>query len=193
MRTFVKAIAADAVLMGSVGRPQMGWPAVRKSAPSAVFCGCARNMGVYANLRPALCFDCLEGCFHLEARDRGGPGHPDCARTDGGVYFGETKETTTLADGQKARRRYRRLYHQPKSSGFCAGRLSRWRGLRGNKVHSAEKFQRLMVHGVKKIVGRKSSPPCTSAITATWNCTISRPTTPPCSCCSNPKQFARAW
>ena len=57
--TFVKAIAADAVLLGSVGGPKWDGLPFEKRAERGLL-RIRKDMGVYANLRPALCFDALK-------------------------------------------------------------------------------------------------------------------------------------
>src|ERR1041384_3201893 len=52
------AIDADAVLMGSVGGPKWDGLPFEKRAERGLL-RVRKDMGVYANLRPALCFDAL--------------------------------------------------------------------------------------------------------------------------------------
>ncbi len=59
------AIAADAVLMGAVGGPK--WAGVpRQSRPEAGLLRLRKEMQVFANLRPALCFDALADASSLK-------------------------------------------------------------------------------------------------------------------------------
>jgi 3-isopropylmalate dehydrogenase len=98
--TLAKAKAADAVLFGAVGgykwdnlpftdRPEQGLLRLRK------------ELGLFANLRPALVFPALVDASSLK---------PDLVRgldilivreLTGGVYFGEPRGITTLSDGQE--------------------------------------------------------------------------------------------
>ena len=98
--TFVKAIAADAVLMGSVGGPKWDGLPFEKRAERGLL-RVRKDMGVYANLRPALCFDALKDASTLKPEIVSGLDILIVRELMGGVYFGEPKETTTLPDGQK--------------------------------------------------------------------------------------------
>ena len=58
-------LAADAVLMGAVGGPK--WAGVaRHLRPEAGLLRLRKSMDVYANLRPALCFDALADASSLK-------------------------------------------------------------------------------------------------------------------------------
>ena len=129
-----------------------------RSAPSAACCASARIWSVYANLRPALCFDALKDASTLKPEIVSGLDILIVRELMGGVYFGEPKETTTLADGQKravdtgvyttseiAARLPRRLRH---------GAPARQQGAQRRKVQC---------HGHGRVVEGSRSPSCTSA------------------------------
>jgi len=98
--TIETALTADAVLMGAVGGPQ--WAnAPRDKRPEAGLLGLRKAMGVYANLRPALCFDALAGGSALKAEIVAGLDIMIVRELTGGVYFGEPRGIETLADGQR--------------------------------------------------------------------------------------------
>ena len=142
--TFVKAIAADAVLMGSVGGPKWDGLPFEKRAERGLL-RVRKDMGVYANLRPALCFDALKDASTLKPEIVSGLDILIVRELMGGVYFGEPKETTTLADGQK-RAVDTGVYTTSEIERVCRVAFEMAR-LRGNKVHSAEKSN-VMVTGV---------------------------------------------
>ena len=98
--TIETALAADAVLMGAVGGPQWAG-APRDKRPEAGLLGLRKAMGVYANLRPALCFDALAGGSALKAEIVAGLDIMIVRELTGGVYFGEPRGIETLADGQR--------------------------------------------------------------------------------------------
>ena len=98
--TIETALAADAVLMGAVGGPQWA-SAPRDKRPEAGLLGLRKAMGVYANLRPALCFDALAGGSALKAEIVSGLDIMIVRELTGGVYFGEPRGIETLADGQR--------------------------------------------------------------------------------------------
>jgi 3-isopropylmalate dehydrogenase len=142
--TFVKAIAADAVLMGSVGGPKWDSLPFEKRAERGLL-RVRKDMGVYANLRPALCFDALKDASTLKPEIVSGLDILIVRELMGGVYFGEPKETTTLPDGQK-RAVDTGVYTTSEIERVCRVAFDLAR-LRGNKVHSAEKSN-VMVTGV---------------------------------------------
>ena len=60
-----QAIASDAVLMGAVGGPKWA-DAPRHLRPEAGLLNLRKAMDVYANLRPAYCFEALAGASSLK-------------------------------------------------------------------------------------------------------------------------------
>jgi 3-isopropylmalate dehydrogenase len=98
--TISAALAADAVLMGAVGGPRWA-SAPRDKRPEAGLLGLRKAMGVYANLRPALCFDALVEASALKREIVAGLDIMIVRELTGGVYFGEPRGIETLADGQR--------------------------------------------------------------------------------------------
>jgi len=98
--TMLRALAADAVLFGSVGGPQ--WDHMRFDLrPEAALLRLRKDLGVFANLRPAKVFDALVDSSSLK---------PDLVRgldimivreCIGGIYFGEPRGIETLPDGTR--------------------------------------------------------------------------------------------
>src|SRR4051812_10563791 len=142
--TFLKANAADAVLMGSVGGPKWDGLPFEKRAERGLL-RIRKDMGVYVNLRPALCFDALKDASTLKPDIVSGLDILIVRELTGGVYFGEPKETTILPDGQK-RAVDTQVYTTSEIARIArvAFELAR---LRGNRVASAEKSN-VMVTGV---------------------------------------------
>jgi 3-isopropylmalate dehydrogenase len=94
------AKAADAVLMGAVGGPQ--WAKVaRDKRPEAGLLRLRKGMQVFANLRPALCFDALADASPLKPDLVAGLDILIVRELTGGVYFGEPRGIETLPDGQR--------------------------------------------------------------------------------------------
>jgi 3-isopropylmalate dehydrogenase len=94
------ALGADAVLMGAVGGPKWaGTP--RDKRPEAGLLRLRQAMEVYANLRPALCFDALKDASALKPEVVAGLDIMIVRELTGGVYFGEPRFIETLADGQR--------------------------------------------------------------------------------------------
>ena len=94
------ALASDAVLMGAVGGPQ--WAnAPRHLRPEAGLLNLRKAMDVYANLRPAYCFEALADASSLKRELVSGLDIMFVRELTGGVYFGEPKEIIDLGNGQK--------------------------------------------------------------------------------------------
>ena len=92
------AKAADAVLMGAVGGPQ--WAGVaRANRPEAGLLRLRQAMEVYANLRPALCFDVLADASPLKPDLVAGLDILIVRELTGGVYFGEPRGISPLPEG----------------------------------------------------------------------------------------------
>jgi 3-isopropylmalate dehydrogenase len=102
--TLQTALASDAVLMGAVGGAvgASKWADVpRDKRPEAGLLGLRKAMDVYANLRPALCFEALAGASALKPELVAGLDILIVRELTGGVYFGEPRGIETLPDGQK--------------------------------------------------------------------------------------------
>jgi 3-isopropylmalate dehydrogenase len=94
------ALRSDAVLMGAVGGPK--WiDAPRDKRPEAGLLQLRLAMNVYANLRPALCFDALAEASSLKTELVCGLDILFVRELTGGVYFGQPKFIETMADGQR--------------------------------------------------------------------------------------------
>ncbi len=98
--TLKKALAADAVLLGAVGGPQ--WDDVDyDKRPEAGLLKIRKEMGLFANLRPALVFDALAEASTLKLDIVKGLDIMIVRELTGGVYFGEPRGIETLANGEK--------------------------------------------------------------------------------------------
>ena len=139
-----KALAADAVLFGAVGGPQWDKLPFDKK-PERGLLRLRGDMKLFANLRPALCFDALKDASTLKPEIVSGLDILIVRELTGGVYFGQPKEITTLADGQK------RAVDTQVYTTFEIERIARvafdLARLRSNRVASAEKSN-VMVTGV---------------------------------------------
>ncbi len=92
------AKAADAVLMGAVGGPQ--WAnAPRDRRPEAGLLRLRSEMEVFANLRPALCFDALADASSLKRELVAGLDILIVRELTGGVYFGTPRGVEALPGG----------------------------------------------------------------------------------------------
>jgi 3-isopropylmalate dehydrogenase len=95
-----KAMAADAVLFGAVGGPK--WDDVPYDVrPEAGLLRCRKDMELFANLRPAICYPALAASSSLKPEVVEGLDILIIRELTGGVYFGEPKTITDLGNGQK--------------------------------------------------------------------------------------------
>jgi 3-isopropylmalate dehydrogenase len=98
--TMARALAADAVLFGAVGGPQ--WDNVSFDIrPEAALLRLRKDLGVFANLRPARVFDALVDASSLKPELVRGLDIMIVRECIGGVYFGEPRGIETLTDGTR--------------------------------------------------------------------------------------------
>jgi 3-isopropylmalate dehydrogenase len=98
--TMDKAHAADAVIFGAVGGPK--WDNVPYDArPEAGLLRLRKDLALFANLRPAVCYPALADSSSLKREVVEGLDIMIIRELTGGVYFGEPKTITDLGNGQK--------------------------------------------------------------------------------------------
>src|SRR6201747_3132615 len=139
-----KATAADAVIFGAVGGPK--WDTVPYEVrPEAGLLRLRKDMELFANLRPAICYPALAASSSLKQEVVEGLDILIVRELTGGVYFGEPKQIIDLGNGQK-----RGIDTQVYDT-FEIERISRvafeLARKRGNKVTSSEK-RNVMKSGV---------------------------------------------
>jgi len=142
--TVALARAADAVLFGAVGGSR--WDGVTyEHRPEAGLLRLRKDLGLFANLRPAICYPALADASSLKREVVDGLDILIVRELTGGVYFGEPKEIVTLQTGEK-----RAVDTQVYTSGEI-DRIARvafdLARTRRNKVSSAEK-RNVMKSGV---------------------------------------------
>ena len=94
------ADAADAVLLAAVGGPK--WDSVPYEVrPEAGLLRLRKDLGLYANLRPAICYPALADASSLKREVVEGLDIMIVRELTGGVYFGEPKQIIDLGNGQK--------------------------------------------------------------------------------------------
>ena len=94
------AMACDAVLFGAVGGPK--WDGVPyDKRPEAGLLRLRKDMELFANLRPAICYPALADASSLKREIIEGLDILVLRELTGGVYFGEPKEIVDLGNGQK--------------------------------------------------------------------------------------------
>jgi len=139
-----RADAADAVLLAAVGGPK--WANVPYEArPEAGLLRLRKDLALYANLRPAVCYPALASASSLKPEVVEGLDIMIVRELTGGVYFGEPKTITDLGNGQK------RAIDTQVYDTYEIERISRvafdLARKRGNKVTSSEKHN-VMKSGV---------------------------------------------
>jgi 3-isopropylmalate dehydrogenase len=98
--TMAKAQAADAVIFGAVGGPK--WDKVPFEArPEAGLLRLRKELGLFANIRPAIVYPALADASSLKREAVDGLDIVILRELTGGVYFGEPKTITDLGNGQK--------------------------------------------------------------------------------------------
>ena len=131
-----KAQKADAVMFGAVGGPR--WDKVAyQHRPEAGLLRLRKDLDLFANLRPAICYPALADASSLKRELVEGLDIMIVRELTGGVYFGEPKEIVRLENGER-RAVDTQLYtsREIERVAKVAFDLAR---KRGNTVHSAEK------------------------------------------------------
>jgi 3-isopropylmalate dehydrogenase len=116
--TIQACLASSAVLLGAVGSPAFDhYP--QHLRPEAGLLRLRRELGAYANLRPAICFPALEDCSPLRANLIRGTDIMIVRELLGGLYFGEPRSiagspgsrlaTNTMTYGESAIERIARV------------------------------------------------------------------------------------
>jgi 3-isopropylmalate dehydrogenase len=134
--TMTKAHSADAVILGAVGGPK--WDRVPyDKRPEAGLLRLRKDLELFANLRPAICYPALADASSLKRDIVEGLDIMIVRELTGGVYFGEPKEITDLGGGQK-RAVDTQIYDTYEIERIAAVAFGLARKRR-NLVHSAEK------------------------------------------------------
>lgn len=95
-----KAARADAVILGAVGGPK--WDNVPYDMrPEAGLLRLRKDLGLFANIRPAICYPALADASSLKREVVEGLDLVIVRELTGGVYFGEPKEIVTLESGER--------------------------------------------------------------------------------------------
>jgi 3-isopropylmalate dehydrogenase len=154
-----RAQAADAVIFGAVGGPK--WDGVPYDVrPEAGLLRLRKDLGLFANLRPAICYPALADASSLKRELVEGLDIMIVRELTGGVYFGEPKEILDLGNGQK-RGIDTQVYdtYEIERIGRVAFDLAK---KRRNKVTSSEKRNVMksgvLWHEVMTALGRREFP-----------------------------------
>lgn len=92
--------ASDAILFGSVGGPKWEKLPPNEQPERGALLPIRKHFGLFANLRPGICYAALTSSSPVRADLVEGGFDVLCVRElTGGLYFGQPKSRTTLADG----------------------------------------------------------------------------------------------
>ncbi|MEZ5690401.1 MAG: 3-isopropylmalate dehydrogenase [Rickettsiales bacterium] len=98
--TVTAAKQSDAVLLGAVGGPK--WESLPiASRPEKGLLGIRKALSLFANLRPAVCFDALADASSLKHDIVAGLDIMIVRELTGGIYFGQPRGVEELADGTR--------------------------------------------------------------------------------------------
>ena len=144
-----KAQSADAVIFGAVGGPQ--WDnAPYDKRPEAGLLRLRKDLGLFANLRPAICYEALADASALKREIVEGLDILIVRELTGGVYFGEPKQITELGDNENGKNQKRAVDTQVYET-YEIDRIARvafdMAMTRSKKLHSADK-KNVMISGV---------------------------------------------
>ena len=135
--TAEKCKACDAVLLGAVGGPKWGHASDPDKRPETALLSIRKDLGLYANLRPAALRPALaEACpLKKETADRG-IDLMIVRELTGGIYFGKRERYATEDRGEEAADRMAYSEKEVERIGRRAFELAR---LRGKKLASVDK------------------------------------------------------
>jgi len=133
--TLQACLSSSAVLLGAVGSPAFDHNPGHLR-PEAGLLRLRRELGAYANLRPAICFPALEDCSPLRAGLVRGTDIMIVRELLGGAYFGEPRSITGEAGSRVAVNTMRYSENEIERIACVAFELAR---KRRNKVLSVDK------------------------------------------------------
>ena len=140
--TLSAAQAADAVLLGAVGSPQYdNLPTEKK--PEKGLLNLRKGMGVFANLRPAICHSALSDASSLRQNLVEGLDILIVRELTGGIYFGEPRGYSTAKNG--AREAYNTMRYDENEIIRVTRAAFRAAKLRQNRLCSVDKANVLEV------------------------------------------------
>ena len=135
--TAEKCKACDAVLLGAVGGPKWGHSTEPEKRPETALLSIRRDLGLYANLRPAALRPALANACPLKTEIAGGGFDILIVRElTGGIYFGKRDKYMTEDRGEEATDLMAYSEMEIERIGRRAFELAR---LRGKKVTSVDK------------------------------------------------------
>ena len=136
--TAEKCKACDAVLLGAVGGPKWGHATEAEKRPETALLSIRKDLGLYANLRPAALRPALADACPLkkETADRG-IDLMIVRELTGGIYFGKREKYQTEDRGEEAADRMAYSEMEIERIGRRAFELARLRGKKVSRVDKA--------------------------------------------------------
>ncbi|WP_417462506.1 3-isopropylmalate dehydrogenase [Kordiimonas sp.] len=135
--TLARAKASDAILLACVGGPKWDGKTDYDKRPEAGLLRLRKDLDLFANLRPAMCFDALADASSLKREYVAGLDILFVRELAGGVYFGEPRGIEDLPGGGRVGINTQR-YTDAEIIRISRVAFEMARK-RGGKVHSAEK------------------------------------------------------
>lgn len=135
--TLAAAKASDAIVMGCVGGPKWDGKTDYDKRPEAGLLRLRKDLDLFANLRPAMCFDALADASSLKREFVAGLDILFVRELAGGVYFGEPRGIEDLPGGGRVGINTQR-YTDAEIIRISRVAFDMARK-RGGRVHSAEK------------------------------------------------------
>ena len=157
----------------------MGRTCPTRCGPEAGLLRLRKDLGLFANLRPAICYPALADASSLKREVVEGLDIVIVRELTGGVYFGEPKEIVTLEDGSQ-RAVDTQLYTTGEIERIARVAFDLARKRR-NKVVVGREEQR---HEDRACCGARSSTRIHKAEFPTSSSSTCSPTTAPCSSCA---------
>ena len=135
-KTLKDARDADAIILGAVGGPK--WePLPFDVRPERGLLGLRKELQLFANLRPAICFEALADASTLKHEVIAGLDIMIVRELTGGMYFGEPRGVQQLNDGQ--RRGFNTLTYTTSEIQRIGRTAFELAGKRGKRVCSVDK------------------------------------------------------
>ena len=157
--TMAKAQAADAVIFGAVGGPK--WDKVPYDArPEAGLLRLRKDLGLFANIRPAICYPALAE-LQPQARGGGRARHHHPARAHRRRLFRRAQTITDLGNGQKRAvdtglRHLRDQTHLPGGFELARKRRNKSRHGKAQRVKSGVLWNEVVTQVHARVQGRRA-------------------------------------